>query len=76
MARSELIQEMARKLKDEAVMWQLVKHNLLNPILTQLLDIFSTETSQSIQFELMTIICSLPQLVICWLVLLAVFVLR
>ena len=63
MERSELIQEMARKLKDEKIMSELIKNNLLSNMLSQLLEIFSSETSQSIQFELMTIICSLPKYV-------------
>ena len=59
--RSELLQEMGRKLRDEDIAQELVKHNQMSQIVLHLLDMFASESSQSIQFELMTIICSLPK---------------
>ena len=61
--RSELLQEMGWKLRNKAVSEALVNQNILGGILCQLIDIFSSDTSQTIQFELMSLMCSLPQLV-------------
>ena len=61
MERLELLQELARKLKDQAILYQLESSHLVGEILNTLLALFNSDGSESVQFELMSVICNLPQ---------------
>eukprot|EP00116_Pleurobrachia_bachei_P004508 sb/3464770/ len=58
--RLELLQELARKLKDQAILYQLESSHLVGEILNTLLALFNSDGSESVQFELMSVICNLP----------------